>query len=742
MSFSNFIGATLDDKYEIESELGRGGMGTVYLATHLGTERPVAVKIIAPQFMERTEFVERFRREARAAGRLRHPNVVDVTDFGFADTKDGKVAYLVMEYLDGCTLGEVLEEEKNLPVSWTLDILEQVCSAVHEAHNQGIIHRDLKPDNIWLEPNPSGGYTVKVLDFGIAKLEEHRHKSNDGISEDYPQISAQIPSSRATVADFTNNETLIDGRASTAVSESVTIAQIAESKTILAEAGTMIQPIIESVSEDKTAIFAADKTVADAQENVGTQLIGEKLPTGKSSENKITDDLIRQPKNTNELTRVGAVLGTPLFMSPEQVRGEKLSPRSDIYSLGVIAYRMLGGKTPFDGDFQSVMDAHKDTEPPPLVAKKVPKRLKKVIHCALSKNVDERPQTAEAFASQLRSQSEGFGILLQKALVIYTEHLPQFLLLSLIISIPLAVSGVFRFTVGMLASLEIISLDNANLSFGVVGLISFFLQIFAAAFLVGTVTWIVAQILAVPLRPVSVRSALNVAWSKRKSLLTAVTFQSLLSIFGVGLCIIPGVYWSTVYMLIAPTIMMEGLKGRKAFRRSKELVKRSALTALTLAILMYIVPFSVAGVVGGVIALATKSANEQTVGKSATTKTEETKLNFNVSSDGVDVDNDEIISSDLTEDEKNKKRLARFQKNTLTQALMDLVLSPIMLLLTSLSSVITALMYFKTRQAGGESMQELLEQFEENEQPRKKWQERVRNRLIQSGRITSGTSKP
>src|SRR5690349_20398944 len=170
----------IDGKYQMTRELGRGGMGTVYLATHLGTERPVAVKVIAPQFMERAEFVERFRREARAAGRLRHPNVVDVTDFGFAETSKGQVAYLVMEYLDGCTLGEILDEENNLPVGWTLDILEQVCSAVHEAHQQGIIHRDLKPDNIWLEPNQRGGYTVKVLDFGIAKLEEHEAVGIDG----------------------------------------------------------------------------------------------------------------------------------------------------------------------------------------------------------------------------------------------------------------------------------------------------------------------------------------------------------------------------------------------------------------------------------------------------------------------------------------------------------------------------------------------------------------------------------
>src|SRR5881396_189002 len=169
-SLDRYVGQILDDKYRLERLLGQGGMGAVYLATHLGTDRYVALKLIAPQFMRNSEFVERFKREARAAGRLRHPNVVDVTDFGFSQTPQGTAAYLVMEYLDGCTLGEILEEERTLPVGWTLDILDQVCSAVQEAHNQGIIHRDLKPDNIWLEPNQRGGYTVKVLDFGIAKL--------------------------------------------------------------------------------------------------------------------------------------------------------------------------------------------------------------------------------------------------------------------------------------------------------------------------------------------------------------------------------------------------------------------------------------------------------------------------------------------------------------------------------------------------------------------------------------------
>src|SRR5882724_8052778 len=167
-----YIGQVLDEKYRLERLLGRGGMGAVYLATHMGTERYVALKLITPQFMRNEEFVARFKREARAAGRLRHPNVVDVTDFGFAHAGKDAVAYLVMEYLDGCTLADVLVEEKRLPLEWVVDILEQVCSAVHEAHFQGVVHRDLKPENIWLEPNRLGGYRVKVLDFGIAKLGE------------------------------------------------------------------------------------------------------------------------------------------------------------------------------------------------------------------------------------------------------------------------------------------------------------------------------------------------------------------------------------------------------------------------------------------------------------------------------------------------------------------------------------------------------------------------------------------
>src|ERR1044071_1079059 len=121
---SKLIGQVLDGKYQLDKQLGQGGMGAVYLATHLGTKRPVALKVITPQFMAHAEFVERFKREAEAAGRLCHPNVVNVTDFGFANVGTDRIAYLVMEYLNGCTLGEVLNEESHLPLSFVIDIVE------------------------------------------------------------------------------------------------------------------------------------------------------------------------------------------------------------------------------------------------------------------------------------------------------------------------------------------------------------------------------------------------------------------------------------------------------------------------------------------------------------------------------------------------------------------------------------------------------------------------------------------
>ncbi len=166
------IGRVLDGKYEIEALCGRGGMGAVYRATHLGTGRRVAVKVIAPELAGNSEFIDRFKREAKTIGLLRHPNVVNVTDFGISGEGKETDAYLVMEYLEGHTLADRMRDRRPMPINEAIAILSQVCAAIDEAHRLGILHRDLKPENIWLEPAAANGIHVKVLDFGIARMQE------------------------------------------------------------------------------------------------------------------------------------------------------------------------------------------------------------------------------------------------------------------------------------------------------------------------------------------------------------------------------------------------------------------------------------------------------------------------------------------------------------------------------------------------------------------------------------------
>lgn len=170
LQLESLPGCLLDEKYRIERLLGKGAMGAVFQATHLGTTRTVAVKVIVPKLAEHAEFSQRFKREAEAAGRLRHINVVNVTDFGVARFREAELPYLVMEYLDGQTLSSYLKSEPRPSFNFILDVIEQAALALDAAHAVGVVHRDLKPSNIWLEPTHRGGYNVKVLDFGIAKV--------------------------------------------------------------------------------------------------------------------------------------------------------------------------------------------------------------------------------------------------------------------------------------------------------------------------------------------------------------------------------------------------------------------------------------------------------------------------------------------------------------------------------------------------------------------------------------------
>jgi serine/threonine-protein kinase len=149
-------------RFRVEREIGRGGMGTVYRASHLGLERPVAVKILKQEFASHPEVADRFMREARTMARLKHPRAAMIFDAGHL--ADGR-PFIVMEYVEGATLAEILQREGPFEPERAVRVAAEILDVLSEAHALGIVHRDLKPSNIML--NPRG---VCVLDFGIAKV--------------------------------------------------------------------------------------------------------------------------------------------------------------------------------------------------------------------------------------------------------------------------------------------------------------------------------------------------------------------------------------------------------------------------------------------------------------------------------------------------------------------------------------------------------------------------------------------
>ena len=167
------------EKYRLDRLLGRGGMGAVYAGTHLELERPVAVKMLLPDSVSDPQALERFRREARAAARLNHPNVANTYDYGAL--ADGE-AYLVMELLDGQTLREYLNADAQLPIKLAVEIACQVADGIGAAHHSEIVHRDLKPSNIILTRDHRGELQAKVVDFGIARLLEQTTTSGDPLT--------------------------------------------------------------------------------------------------------------------------------------------------------------------------------------------------------------------------------------------------------------------------------------------------------------------------------------------------------------------------------------------------------------------------------------------------------------------------------------------------------------------------------------------------------------------------------
>jgi eukaryotic-like serine/threonine-protein kinase len=279
----DYVGKILAKKYRVEEMIGEGGMGKVYRARQLALDKPVVLKVLRHSLLSDERTVARFQREARAASRLNHPNSISVLDFGQND--DGAM-YIAMELVSGRDLHHILSREWPLPESRIVRIVSQVLSALSDAHGAGVIHRDLKPENIMVEQRRNEPDFVKVLDFGIAKIQDNA---------------------------------------------------------------------------------------------------GEEGPA---------------------LTRAGFVCGTPEYMSPEQARGATLDPRSDLYAVGVILYQLSSGVLPFESDSAvGFATKHLTEEPIPPSRRRSEARIspamERLILRALSKNPNDRPQTAEEFKQTL-----------------------------------------------------------------------------------------------------------------------------------------------------------------------------------------------------------------------------------------------------------------------------------------------------------------------------------------------------
>ncbi|MFY9221915.1 MAG: protein kinase [Blastocatellia bacterium] len=280
-SQTDFVSFQIDSKYQIDEKIGEGTTGTIYKATHLQLQAPVAVKLMRRDLVNNPTAVERFRREAYAAMKIRHPNAIAVMDFGI--TSD-ELVYVVMEFLIGCSLSERLKEKGRFSVIEANNVIQQICAVLNVAHKRGIVHRDLKPDNIFIHKE-DGQEIVKVVDFGIAKLIQ-----------------------------------VLDGM------------------------------------------------------------------------------------SASDLTGMGSVIGTPHYISPEQCTARAVDPRSDIYSVGIILYRILTGKLPFEGPNSIAVIYKQVTEmPQPIneICPDIPPLINAVVMHALEKDPDRRPKDITTFAREL-----------------------------------------------------------------------------------------------------------------------------------------------------------------------------------------------------------------------------------------------------------------------------------------------------------------------------------------------------
>jgi hypothetical protein len=398
-----------------------------------------------------------------------------------------------------------------------------------------------------------------------------------------------------------------------------------------------------------------------------------------------------------ELTRVGAIMGTPLYMSPEQCAGKTLDARSDIYSLGVIAYQMLAGEPPFAGATGNVMQEHIKVAPAPLRdrVKKVPKRAAQVVMTALAKAPEDRPQTAAAFASALRAQAEGVGSLYRRAFALYSEYFPKFLKLSLIAHIPVFLTTLLLIVFELAEDAQPKGLGTLRILFicGMViaGLLQVAAYFVAAAAISGVTAVIVTQLSLAPLRPVELRVGFAVLKRRWRPFLKTAIRVTLRIVIGFILLVIPGIVMTIRYALYAPVVLMEGLEKKAAMRRARELASRSWRTIIIVSLLQFLIPVVFSALLGKF------------------SQVQHTESGIHLTNHSMS----HQIYQQLT-------------------ALINILIVPLL-------SIVPALLYLKMRQLGGEPLSDALAEIEEADDQRSEWQQRMRTRL---SLYTSRGSKP
>jgi hypothetical protein len=378
------------------------------------------------------------------------------------------------------------------------------------------------------------------------------------------------------------------------------------------------------------------------------------------------------------LTRFGSLMGTPLYMSPEQCRGQRLGPQSDIYGLGVIAYQMLSGRTPFTGEVDAVIRSQLEAQPTPLreISPRTPKKIAALIMSALAKDPAARPQSAAAFASALRARAEGTSALLRRAFAIFSEHFPTFLRISVISYLPCLALLLLQFGNHLMIHAGVTPSGVARAINITLNLLSFLVSLLCNATITGVVVPIIIQLIVTPLRPIQSRAAFSLLRRRLRPFITTSLLLIPLTSVGMLLCILPGVIMNVMFSLTVPVVIIENLRNWAALRRSHTLVRRAPGSATILVLVAIAIPMLVSLILG-------------------------------------------------------PKFVGVFRENLELGPHLLRTLSILSNLLTvPLITIIAVLLYLKTRQAGGETIKEMLAQFEEEETPRRKWQMRIRERRL------------